>query len=100
VAVVERPDLRGSLDVVLWLAARTEGRVLVTRDVRDFTRLVAGDRAVARAHPGLVLVHRRLFARRGRDIGALVEALAVLLAAHPADDALDSAVVWLQAEER
>jgi hypothetical protein len=100
VAVAERPDLRGAVDVDLWLAARTEGRVLVTRDVRDLTRLVAGDRAVARAHPGLVLIHRRHFARRGRDTEALVEALDALLAAHPADNALDSAVVWLQAEER
>jgi hypothetical protein len=29
-----------------------------------------------------------------------VEALVVLLAARPADDALASAVVWLQAEDR
>lgn len=99
-AVAERPDPRGSADAILWLATWREGRVLVTRDVRDFMRLVAGDRAVARAHPGLVLIHRGLFTRRGRDVGALVEALHALLAAHSADDALEGRIAWLQAEER
>jgi predicted nuclease of predicted toxin-antitoxin system len=99
VAVAERPDLGGSAGGALWLAARREGRVLVTRDVQDFMRLVAADRAVGRAHPGLLLIHRGVFTRRGRDVGRLVKALDALLAAHPGDSALDSDVAWLQAEE-
>ena len=100
VAVAERPDLRGTVDRALWLATRREGRVLVTRDVHDFMRLVAADRAVGQAHPGLLLIHSRDFTRRGRDVGRLVKALDALLAARPSDGALDSDVAWLQPEER
>ena len=96
-AVVERPDLRRSSDRALWVAARSDGRAVVTADVRDFMRLVAEDDAVGRAHPGLVLIHRRLFSRGGRDVGRLVAALDSMLAAHRAGEALDGRVVWLEA---
>ena len=40
------PDLRRSSDRALWVAARSDGRAVVTADVRDCMRLVAEDDAV------------------------------------------------------
>ena len=99
VAVVERRDLRRSPDAALWAAARAEGRAIVSSDVRDYMRLVAEDDAISRAHPGVVLIHHRLFSRGGRDVGRLVAALDRLLLAHPAADALAGRVAWLEAGE-
>jgi len=98
VAVVERPDLHRSGDQVLWAAARTEGRLIVTQDVADFIRLALQDTAIGRQHPGLVLIHHRLFSRGERHIGRLVGSLRVLLAANPADDALAGRITWLEAD--
>jgi hypothetical protein len=47
-----------------------------------------------------VLIRRRLFSRGGRDVGRLVAALDSLLAAHPADEALDGRVVWMESAQR
>ena len=98
VAVVERPDLRRAPDEKLWATARSEGRVIVTQDISDFTRLAARDAAIAKRHPGLVLIHRRRFSRGGHDIGQLVEALDALVSSNPADHAMTDRVTWLKPE--
>jgi predicted nuclease of predicted toxin-antitoxin system len=97
VAVVERPDLHGAADDTLWEAARTEHRMVVTQDVGDFMRLALQDTAIAKAHPGLVLLHRRWFSRGDRDVGRLVVSLRALLAANPTDRPLAGQIIWLEA---
>ena len=99
VAVVERPDLHRSGDAVLWAAARTERRVMVTQDVGDFVRLASQDVAIGRAHPGLVLIHHRWFARNAGGVGRLVTSLRALMAADAADDPLAGRIIWLEAAE-
>jgi hypothetical protein len=96
VAVAERSDLRGSSDQALWVAARSEGRLVVTQDIGDFVRLALQDAAISRSHAGLVLIHHRWFSRDGRGVGRLVEALRALLAANPADDAVAGRITWLE----
>lgn len=98
VAVAERSDLRGSRDQALWVAARSEGRLIVTQDVGDFIRLALQDTAIGRPHPGLVLIHHRWFSRGDRHIGRLVGSLRILLAANPADDAFAGRITWLEAD--
>jgi Domain of unknown function (DUF5615) len=100
VAVAERSDLRGSSDQALWVAARSEGRTIVTQDIGDFVRLALQDAAIARLHPGLVLIHHRWFSRADRHIGRLVGSLRVLLAANPAEDALAGRITWLEVVAR
>lgn len=78
VAVVERPDLRGQPDDVVFATAQVEGRAVVTENVSDFLRLAAG----ASHHAGLVLTSNRRFPRGdARTIGRLVAALEALLSA-------------------
>ncbi len=97
VAVAARSDLRGSRDQALWVAARSEGRLIVTQDIGDFVRLALQDAAIARPHPGLVLIHHRWFSRGDRHIGQLVGSLRLLLTANPAEDALAGRITWLEA---
>jgi predicted nuclease of predicted toxin-antitoxin system len=99
VAVVERPDLLRASDDRLWTVAHTEGRGIVTQDVRDFVRLAARETAVGLPHPGLILIHHSTFSRGSRDIGRLSTALDALLVANPTGDALTGRVVWLRPPE-
>jgi hypothetical protein len=84
---------------VLWAAARTERRVMVTQDVGDFVRLASQDVAIGRAHPGLVLIHHWWFARNAGGVGRLVTSLRALMAADAADDPLAGRIIWLEAAE-
>lgn len=95
-AVAERRDLRGSSDEALWLAARAEGRSIVTHDVGDFVRLASQDSAIGKRFPGVVLVNRRRFSPGEREVGRLVASLGSMLAANPADDALAGRMIWLE----
>ena len=71
--------------------------MVVTQDVGDFMRLALQDTAIAKAHPGLVLLHRRWFSRGDRDVGRLVVSLRALLAANPTDRPLAGQIIWLEA---
>ena len=94
VAVVDRPELRGSDgDAVLSLAA-CEGRALVTADV-GFIALATRASAAGDRHTGVVMISRRLRRARG-SIGPLVRALDDLLVRSPADDALVERMIWLR----
>jgi len=97
VAVVERPDLHGAADEMLWAVARTESRVVVTQDVGDFVRLALQDAAIGRPHPGLALIHTRWFSRGDRHVGRLVASLGALLEANPTSDPLPGRIAWLEA---
>lgn len=98
IAALDRDDLRGLSDEeVLELAAK-ERRVIVTLDVGDFSRLSVQFRAEERDHYGVVLVSPRRFTASADGVGAIVHALGGILKAHPGDDDLANAHVWLGAD--
>jgi len=73
--------------------------MVVTQDAGDFVRLALQDAAIGKAHPGLVLLHRRWFSRGNRGIGRLVVSLGALLVANPADNPLAGRITWLEAAD-
>ena len=97
VAVSERPELRGRTDRVHFASLPDQQRAIVTRDLGDFRPLLA--EALRRGAPtyGIVCVPHRFPSTR-RDIGRLVTALAALLDANPASDAIikRGGEVWLE----
>lgn len=95
VAVVERAELRNLPDPELFAIAQSERRIVVAENVRDFIPIANDFDARGVAHHGLVLVHPQSYPRgRARTIGAMVTALAQLVAALP-DDAPTSLQHWL-----
>lgn len=96
VSVSERDDLRGLGDLELWNRASTERRAFVTENVADFVRLMREAAAAGEPHFGVVFTSPSTFARSAAAIGLFVEALAALLGARPAEDALSGQVHWLQ----
>ena len=96
-AVRERPELRGRPDRVHFASLPDQQRAIVTRDLGDFRPLLS--EALRRSTPtyGIVCVSHR-FALSRQDIGRLVTALAALLDASPAPDAIIQVggEVWLE----
>ncbi len=86
-AVVTDQALLGLSDEQILAAAAAGGRALVTANIKDFAPLDAAYKATGRNHAGLVLVSTKAFAHGRSFIGAIVEALATLLA-EPASLAL------------
>ena len=76
IAVAESPELRSLPDEVLLEHAHSEERVLVTRDVVDFSRLRQQWSAGGRQHPGLIMVPEQTFPQNRNLVGSLVAALA------------------------
>jgi hypothetical protein len=97
VTVAERPDLRGSADILILAAAASEGRVVVTQNVRDFAALGARRLPSRKPHAGVVLVPRQRFRGSRSGFGRLIRALAIFLDAHAVDEKLTGRVVWLEA---
>jgi hypothetical protein len=99
VSAVAQSGLVGLSDRQLASVARDDGRVLVTENVGDF-QAIAGELAhVGAHHVGLIFTNPRRFPRSRSGIGRLVDALDVLLVAHPEDDGLIDRAVWLDAAE-
>lgn len=95
VAVAERPEWCGRADSDLLSIARTEGRVIVTNNVRDFRPLAA--EAIVRGgpgHAGLVLLPANVRLTRAAT-GRLVEALDAKLVELPGETSLGSGETWL-----
>ena len=95
VAVLERPDLMGMLDEIVWKIAIAEGRSVVTENARDFVSVTRATNAVGRAHPGLILVSPQTVMRSRDATGFLVEALHRLAVANPGDSFSDR-VTWIE----
>jgi hypothetical protein len=94
IAARARPDLADLSDHDLLAAARSDGRVIVTENVRDFIALDAECRQHGCTHAGLILTSSRRFPRgRGAGIGSLVAALDAWLTEHP-EDASEANLVW------
>lgn len=97
IAVAERPDLRGRPDRVHFASQSQEQRAIVSRDLVDFRALLADELRGGGSTYGLVCVPRR-FSLNREGIGRLVNALDVLLVAHPETDAVITlgGEIWLQ----
>lgn len=100
VAVAERSDLIGRSDASHLQAMAGEGRAILTESVGDYAPLARARVRDGGAHAGLVFTNPRRFGRSEEGIGALVRALAELMAAHPEPLALESRELWLRAIER
>ena len=85
--------LRSASDTTLLAAARTDERVILTRNVDDF-RVFAADALInGDGHAGVILIASRAFPERGaRPIGNLIRALDVVLRDAPD---LSNRVCWL-----
>jgi hypothetical protein len=95
-SVRERPDLRGRSDEDVFAAAQTDGRAVVTENVRDFRPIVREWEAEGRLHHGVVFTTNRRFPRaRPRTVGRLVSALADLLARSADFDEPSNLEIWL-----
>ena len=94
VAAVERGRQAEDDEALLGLCSAEE-RSLLTTNVADFTVLARNWQAQGRVHAGLVFTSDASLPRIRGTIGVYVEALDVLLSAHPARAALADRVWWL-----
>jgi Domain of unknown function (DUF5615) len=84
VAVVADRGLVGLPDSQILAEAASAGRALVTVNVRDFVALDAEYKTSGRQHSGLMLVSTKTFPLNRAFPGAMVDALAALLASSDA----------------
>ncbi len=82
VAVAERAELVGCSDRVILETATTEGRAVVTNNVKDFRPLAAERLARGRTHAGLILLPSTRTRSRA-TIGVLASAIEKMLHDHP-----------------
>ena len=94
VTVAERDGLRGASDDRIRETAVSEGRVLVTYDLRDFGSLGARMAAAGDPHPGIILVSSRRFPPSAANVGRVSDALHAL-AISTRGAGLSDRVVWL-----
>ena len=90
VSVHEAPG-RGTPDDEVFEHARSEGRAVVTENVRDYRPLAEALLAAGESHAGLVFTTTKRWPRT--DPGALITALDSLAASTP-DQPVDSEI-WL-----
>ena len=75
-AVAQRAELRSLPDLDILEAALSEGRVVVTCNVRDFALLDREWMAAGRAHAGIIYVSSRRFPAVEASTRAIASALA------------------------
>jgi predicted nuclease of predicted toxin-antitoxin system len=92
VAVADRDDLAGSSDSIILEVATSEGRAVVTNNIKDFRPLAAERLARGRTHAGLILVPSTR-TRTRFAITALVSAIQKVLHDHP--DGLPGSERWI-----
>ncbi len=79
ISVVADPALVGLPDDQVFAYAATEGRALVTANIKDFVPLDGRYRAAGQAHAGLVLVSTKAFPQNRGFPSAITTSLATLL---------------------
>jgi predicted nuclease of predicted toxin-antitoxin system len=79
ISVVAQPALVGLSDDQILAYATTEGRALVTANIKDFMPLDGRYRAAGQAHPGLILVSTKTFPQSRGFTAAVTAALEALL---------------------
>lgn len=92
VAAVERDDLVGSSDRVIFEVARSEGRAVVTNNIKDFRPLASEWLAQGRAHGGLILLPSSRVRTRSA-VPALAAAIEGIL--HDRPNGLSGSEVWV-----
>lgn len=80
ISVVANPALVALPDGQILAHAETDGRALVTANIKDFMLLDARYRAAGQVHHGLILVSTKTFPQNRSLTTALAAALAGLLA--------------------
>lgn len=91
VASVHEAPGSGTTDQAVFGHARSEGRTVVTENVRDYRPLAEAFLAAGERHSGLIFTTNKRWPRS--DPGALIVALETLLASTP-DQPVDSEL-WL-----
>jgi Domain of unknown function (DUF5615) len=79
ISVVADPALAGLPDDQILAYVTTEGRALVTANIKDFVPLDTRYRAADQSHAGLILVSTKTFPQNLGFPSAVATALAVLL---------------------
>ena len=79
VSVVAHPALVGLPDDQILAYATTEGRALVTANIKDFIPLDSRYRAAGQVHPGLIRVSTKTFPQDPGFTTAVTSALEALL---------------------
>jgi hypothetical protein len=92
VAVAERDELVGSTDSTLLEVATSEGRAVVTNNIKDFRPLVAERLAQGRTHGGLILVPSKRTRTRAA-VATLGSAIEKVLHENP--DGLSGSERWI-----
>jgi len=91
-AVADREDLAGRSDRIIFEVARSEGRAVVTNNIKDFRPLAAEWLAQGRVHAGLILLPSTR-TRTRNAIAAVAAAIEKVLCDHP--DALSGSERWI-----
>jgi hypothetical protein len=94
VSVADNAKLRSVPDPELIAWAASEGRWIVTENIRDFRRLMQVAEEAGRYRFGVVLTDAQTFPRSRRKIARLVDALDVLLTETAAENAPPE--IWLR----
>ena len=81
-AVAEREDLVGRSDRIILEVACSEGRAVITNNIKDFRPLAADWLAQGRVHAGLILLPSKRTRTRGA-IAPLTDAIGRVLRDHP-----------------
>jgi hypothetical protein len=87
--------MKGTDDEPLLSFAATEQRALLTNNVRDFGPIAVRWAAGGQDHYGLIFTSDESMPRGKSTIGVYVDALAALMDAHRALDALRNQIGWL-----
>lgn len=91
-AVADREDLAGLSDRAILQVACSEGRAVVTNNIRDFRPLAAEWLAQGRVHAGLILLPSTR-TRSRNAIAAVAAAIENVLRDHP--DGLSGSERWI-----
>jgi predicted nuclease of predicted toxin-antitoxin system len=96
VSVAEREELKGLPDDDIFTAARSEGRTLVTENVRDFRPISRDWIRAGKVHHGLVFTSNRRFPRaQERTLGSIIVALVELIERSDPSAEPSNREVWL-----
>lgn len=91
-AVADREDLAGRKDRIILEVAYSEGRAVVTNNIKDFRPLAAEWLAQGRVHAGLILLPSTR-TRTRNAIAAVAGAIESVLRDHP--DGLSGSERWI-----
>lgn len=82
VSVAESPDLRAMTDDDLYRWAAENERRIVTENIKDFRRILAGTEESGQRRTGLLFTSSRTFPCSRRNLGPLIDALDAWLCGH------------------